>query len=75
MLSDAPLFSTQVMSIAIFVYWVLDVPATFITGFDRAGILEMRMRNIAQNYAKGQGPFLVRLVRLKPQKCVRLAFA
>lgn len=39
---------------AIFVYWVLDVPATFITGFDRAGILEMRIHEIARNYAKGQ---------------------
>lgn len=43
----------NVMSIAVFIYWVLDVPATFITGFDRGGILEMRMRNIAQNYIKG----------------------
>lgn len=33
---------------------MLDVPATFITGFDRGGILEMRMRAIAQNYIRGQ---------------------
>ncbi|CAK8999872.1 unnamed protein product [Durusdinium trenchii] len=43
----------NVVSVAIFVYWVLDVPATFITGFDRAGILEMRIHEIARNYAKG----------------------
>ncbi|CAK9084249.1 Cyclic nucleotide-gated cation channel subunit A [Durusdinium trenchii] len=36
----------NVVSVAIFVYWVLDVPATFITGFDRAGILEMRIHEI-----------------------------
>lgn len=42
------------MSIVVFIYWVLDVPATFLTGFDRGGILEMRMRTIAQNYLKGQ---------------------
>lgn len=47
--------TAKVMSIAVFIYWVLDVPATFITGFDRGGILEMRMRNIAQNYIKGTG--------------------
>jgi len=42
------------MSIVVFIYWMLDVPATFITGFDRGGILEMRMRAIAQNYIRGQ---------------------
>ena len=31
--------TAEVMSIAVFIYWVLDVPATFITGFDRGGIL------------------------------------
>jgi len=43
----------NVMSIVVFIYWMLDVPATFITGFDRGGILEMRMRAIAQNYIRG----------------------
>ena len=43
----------EVMSIVIFIYWVLDVPATFITGYDRGGILEMRLRHIAENYLKG----------------------
>lgn len=42
------------MSIVVFIYWMLDVPATFITGFDRGGILEMRMRAMAQNYIRGQ---------------------
>ena len=47
--------TAEVMSIAVFIYWVLDMPATFITGFDRGGILEMRMRTIARNYIKGTG--------------------
>ena len=46
------------MSIVIFVYWVLDVPATFITGYDRGGILEMRLRHIAENYLKGHSSAL-----------------
>lgn len=54
-LFDARGLLVEVMSVAVFVYWVLDVPATFLTGFDRGGILEMRMRAIARNYIKGRG--------------------
>ncbi|CAJ1344659.1 unnamed protein product [Effrenium voratum] len=44
---------TDAMSIAIFCYWLLDVPATFLTGYDSGGILEMRFRVVARNYLKG----------------------
>ncbi|CAE7221113.1 CNGA2 [Symbiodinium natans] len=43
----------DVMAYVIFVYWILDVPASFITGYDSGGILEMRVKVVARNYAKG----------------------
>ncbi|CAE7222718.1 KCNH6, partial [Symbiodinium pilosum] len=41
------------MAYVIFSYWVFDVPASFITGYDSGGILEMRFAVVARNYVRG----------------------
>jgi len=43
----------DVMSYIVFAYWLMDVPASLLTGYDSGGILEMRVRVVAQHYAKG----------------------
>lgn len=43
---------TRVLDFCTVVFWTLDIPFTFLSGFQSQGILEMRPRKIAKSYFK-----------------------
>lgn len=46
----------QVCDIGTVVFWTLDIPNSFLTGYNAHGILEMRPRKIARAYLRGLFP-------------------
>lgn len=52
----------RIVTIAMIVFWCIDIPFNFVTGFHRGGSLEMRTRAIARRYARGWLSFDVILI-------------